>query len=91
MSLMGRPMIEIEQAATLGSAGDLSLVDLSQYLLIKKGGVQFAASIHVEFLSAQQAFRFILRINGIPLWSQPLTPFKGSNTRSPFITLAARA
>lgn len=90
-TLLGRPVIPTEFNATLGTVGDIMLVDMSQYLLIDKGGVQGASSIHVQFLTDQQAFRWIYRVDGQPLWNSPLTPYKGTSTLSPFVTLATRA
>jgi len=90
-SLYGRPVIPVEQASTVGDVGDISLVDLSQYLIIDKGGIKKDVSIHVYFTTDEQALRFVLRTNGMPLWASALTPFKGSNTLSPFITLDERA
>jgi HK97 family phage major capsid protein len=90
-TLYGRPIIPIEQAATLGTVGDIALVDLSQYLLIDKGGLNAATSLHVRFLNDEQTFRFILRIDGQPIWNAPLTPYKGSATQSPFVVLATRS
>jgi HK97 family phage major capsid protein len=90
-SLFGRPVIPIEQTATLGTVGDIMLTDLSQYLLIDKGGINTASSIHVRFLYDENVFRFIYRVDGQPVWNKPITPFKGSNTQSPFVALAARA
>jgi HK97 family phage major capsid protein len=91
-TLKGRPIIEIEQCAALGTVGDIMLVDLSQYLTIEKGGLQSASSIHVQFVTDETAFRFVMRNNGQPLWDSPLTPYKGTtSTLSPFITLATRA
>ena len=37
-TLMGRDIVPIEHAATLGTVGDIMLADLSQYLLARKGG-----------------------------------------------------
>ena len=90
-TLFGRQMIPIEQASTLGTAGDIELVDLSQYLLIDKGGLKSDVSIHVRFLFDEMAFRFILRIDGQPLWPSALTPAQGTNTLSPFIGLNTRS
>ena len=94
-SLMGRPVIPIEHAATLGTTGDIMLADLQQYLMIDKsgagGGIQAATSIHVKFTHDETAFRFVYRVGGQPLWNSPLTPFKGANTQSPFVVLATRA
>lgn len=88
--LMGRPVLPIEQASTVGDLGDIMLADLSQYEIIEKGGIQSASSIHVQFLTDQTVFRFVMRLNGQPLWDNVLTPFKGTNTLSPFVTLQAR-
>lgn len=89
-TLFGRPIIPIEQADTLGNLGDIVLADFSQYAMIDKGGIQAASSIHVRFLNDEQVFRFTLRTDGQPKWNAPLTPFKGTNTQSPFIALAKR-
>jgi HK97 family phage major capsid protein len=88
--LLGRPINPLEQSAAIGDVGDILFMDLSQYLLIEKGGVQSASSIHVAFLTDETVFRFVLRINGQPIPISPVTPFKGSNTQSPFVALAAR-
>jgi len=90
-TLMGRPIIEIEQASALGDVGDINLVDMSQYIVAEKGGVQAAMSIHVQFLYDEVVFRWVYRIDGQPSWNAPLTRFKGANTKSPFVTLIARA
>lgn len=88
--LMGRPAIPIEQAQTVGDEGDFMLADLSQYLLIDKGGIAADMSIHVRFIYDESTFRFVYRVNGQPIWNAALTPFKGTNTVSPFISLEAR-
>ncbi len=90
-TLYGRPVIPIEQCSTLGTVGDIILADFSQYLLIDKGAMQSAASIHVRFLYDESVFRFIYRVDGEPIWNKPLTPYKGTNTLSPFVALATRA
>lgn len=90
-TIYGRPVIEIEQASALGDAGDIAYLDLNQYKLISKGGVQEAESIHVRFLQGEKALRWISRVNGAPKLKSAITPFKGSSTLSPFVTLAARA
>lgn len=86
--MMGRPVIPIEQAATLGTTGDIVLADLSQYYLARRTNVELATSIHVQFLTDQQAFRWKLRLDGQPAWKKPLTPANGNNTLSPFVALS---
>ncbi len=89
-TLFGRPVIPIEQCQTLGDKGDIYFADFSQYGVIDKGGIQAASSIHVQFLTDQMTFRWVLRTDGQSMWSSPLTPKNGTTTTSPFITLAAR-
>lgn len=90
-TLMGRPVIPVEQADTVGDVGDVMLVDLSQYVMIEKGGLQAASSIHVMFMYDEEVFRFITRADGGSFWNSALTPALSSNTLSPFVVLAARA
>lgn len=89
-TLFGRPVIEIEQADTVGDLGDIMLLDLSQYLMIDKGGLEAAQSIHVRFLYGENTFRFILRTDGQPIWNSPMTLYNSNTTVSPFVLLAAR-
>lgn len=88
-TLLGRPYVEIEYCPTLGTVGDLMLVSPSQYMLIDKGGVESASSIHVKFLQDETTFRFVYRVDGEPSWNSAVTPFKGTATVSPFVGLAA--
>ena len=89
MRMKGRPVLEVEYAQTLGTLGDIFLWSPSSYQLIDKAsGVQSAASIHVAFTTAEQAFRFIYRVDGAPLWNSALTPLHGTNTVSPMVALS---
>ena len=92
MRIKGRAAMAIEQCETIGTVGDILLVDLSQYLLVDKGEMQSDSSIHVQFLTHETTFRFTMRVDGQPAWNSPLTPYKGTaNTQSPFVSLATRA
>ena len=86
-TLFGRPIIPVEYCANLGTSGDIALVDLSQYTVIDKGGVEQAVSIHVAFLTDEQVFRFIYRVDGQPQWNAALTPKSAGNTLSPLVVL----
>lgn len=90
-SLYGRPVIETEFNATLGTVGDIVLADWSQYKLANMGAVKSASSMHVQFITDQMAYRFTVRYDGQATWEAALTPFKGSNTQSPFVALATRS
>lgn len=89
-TLFGRPIVPIEFCKTVGDLYDIILGDFSQYLLIRKGGVEEAESMHVKFTTDEMAFRFIVRNNGQPMHDSPVTPLHGSNTLSPFVVLEAR-
>ncbi|WP_238258668.1 phage major capsid protein, partial [Methylobacterium gnaphalii] len=90
-TLMGRPVIVSEFAAPLGTAGDIMFVDLSQYLGIDKGDIQEASSIHVRFIYDETCFRFVYRFQGQPIWQQPLLPYRGTTSVSPFVAVATRS
>jgi HK97 family phage major capsid protein len=90
-TLMGKPIIKIEQCSSVGTQGDVILADWSQYRLATKGGLQQAQSIHVQFLTGEQVFRFAYRVDGQPARAKPLTPYKGSETQGPFVVLDTRA
>lgn len=90
-TLYGRPVLPIEYCQTLGTEGDIILADMSEYQMIEKGGIQSASSIHVRFVYDESVFRFVWRVDGEPKWNSDLTPFKGTNTQSPFVTLKVRA
>jgi HK97 family phage major capsid protein len=90
-TLKGRPIVETDHCSALGSEGDIVFTNLQDYMLITKGGVKTDTSIHVQFLTAQNAFRFIFSANGMPKRNKALTIKNSSNQRSNIITLAARA
>lgn len=90
-TLYGRDMVTMEQCSTLGDKGDIILFDPREYMMIDKGGIIAAVSIHVQFIYDEQTFRWTYRYDGAPIRNAPVTPYKGDKTRSPFVTLAARA
>ena len=90
-TLFGRPIVPLEFCETLGTKGDIILGDFSEYMIVQKGGMEVAESMHVKFLTDEMAYRFITRVDGQPMHNEPITPLKGSNTLSPFVMLAARA
>jgi HK97 family phage major capsid protein len=89
-TLFGRPVIPIEYAQTLGTLGDIIFADMSSYIGIRKGGIQAASSMHVQFLYDEMVYRFIYRVDGQPLWHSSLTPKNSSNTQSTFCVVASR-
>ena len=89
-TLMGAPIMEVEFASTLGTVGDIALVDLSQIVSITQG-MQTLQSMHVYFTTNEQAFMTSFRIDAAPWQSSALTPFQGTNTQSPVVLLATRS
>jgi len=91
-TLMGRPLILTEKCQALGTAGDIALIDFSQYAIGgKSGGIRVAQSMHVRFATDEQAIRFVMRYDGQPTWLSSLTPKRGSNSLSPYVVLATRS
>lgn len=90
-TLLGRPVVPIEQCAALGTVGDIIFADLGGYILARKGGIQTDVSIHVQFVYDESVFRFVMRVDGQPERASALTPYKGSDTLSHFVALATRA
>jgi hypothetical protein len=75
----------------LGTVGDIILADLSEYILVDKGGVKEDVSISVRFLYDEMAYRFVYRYDAAPMAAAPTTSFKGSVSQSAFVALASRA
>jgi HK97 family phage major capsid protein len=92
LTIFGLPVVFTEYNATLGTVGDIVLINLKKYRLIRKGGVEQASSIHVRFTQGEQTFRAFYRCDGQMMPRAALTPFKGTgNTLSPVVVLATRA
>ena len=90
-TLINRPVIPVSACKTIGDQGDIILVDLKQYFLLRKAsGVRTDTSMHLYFDQDMRAFRFIFRVNGMPMWSSAITPENGSNTLSWAVMLDAR-
>lgn len=89
-SLFGRPVVPIEHCQTLGTTGDIILMDPSAYLLADKAP-QTDVSIHVRFVYDESVFRFVYRVDGQPERASALTPANGTNTTSPFVALETRS
>lgn len=90
--LLGRPVMPLENMQTLGDKGDIAFCNWKRYAVLKKvGGIRRAVSVHLWFDYDITAFKFTMRIDGSPWLSAPISPANGSNTYSPFVTLAERA
>jgi HK97 family phage major capsid protein len=91
-TLLGLPVIPIEQASGLGTVGDIMLLSLADdYILINKA-MSSASSMHVRFIFDEMTYRWTYPIVGRPILQSAITPYKATTatTLSPFVTLAAR-
>lgn len=90
--LLGYPVRWSEFASTVGDLGDIQLISPQGYYGVRRStGPAFASSIHLYFDYGIQAFRWTFRYGGQPHLSAPVSPNKGSSTKSHFVTLAERA
>ena len=87
--LLGYPVAIDESAPTLGSLGDVQLLDLSFYG-IKLGSalrIDMSNSTGTNFEKAMTSFRVIASIDGQPLLSEPWLLDDGTTQTSPFVQL----
>ena len=84
-TLLGRPINVIEQAGVDTDESSFMFLDLSDYLVIGKGGIDEATSIHVKFLEDETCFRWTTRFGGAPLMASTVTLPDGSVVSS-FVT-----
>ena len=89
-TILGKPILELEQSSALGDANDIMFIDPTQYMLVRKGGVRTDLSIHVQFLFGEVILRFMFRVGGGCWWQSAITPANDSATLGPFIGLAER-
>jgi HK97 family phage major capsid protein len=88
--ILTRPVIFTEKTEKVGDKGDILLADLSQYICGLRKELRFETSNGPGFTTDEGYGRMIARLDGQPLWDEPLTLEDGSTTVSPFVTLADR-
>lgn len=86
-TLLGRPLFFSEHCQTLGTAGDLQLINPDGYYALQRGQARQDVSMHLYFDYALTAFRWMFRFGGQPLLSAAVAAAKGSNTKSHFVIL----
>jgi len=94
MTLFGKPVIFSEKmpvfpaSAAATAVGGMLLADFSYYLIGARTGIQIDFSEHYKFINNQGTWRFTEYVDGQPALSQAVYLADGSNTMSPFISLA---
>lgn len=86
--LGGMPIVFTEMVPQLGTAGDVSLIDWSHYVVGQRMDLQIDVSPHVKFTTNQMVWRVIARADGKPWLNSYITDASGY-TSSPFVTMAA--
>jgi HK97 family phage major capsid protein len=87
--MLGWPIVATESTPPLGTAGDLILCDLQQYILSERdSGV--IGPIWLRFLQNESAIKVKTRCDGQPGWSTPITPKNDAVSQSAFVALGAR-
>jgi HK97 family phage major capsid protein len=87
--IYGRPLVVTDKCPALSAAGDIMLINWSEYLVGQYGATTSEESIHVRFEYNENCFRFYKMNDGRGWWKSVLTPKAGS-TKSPFVILGAR-
>jgi HK97 family phage major capsid protein len=87
--LFGRPVVILENCQTLGTSGDIQLVNPKGYYAAVKGqSPDYAESMHLYFDYNMTAYRWIFRMGGQPYLSAAISPAKGSSTRAYTVILS---
>lgn len=86
--LNGLPIFFTEKLPSLGTKGDVMLVDLSHYVIGLRMDTQIDVSPHVAFRTNQLAWRVICRADGRPWLNNVITDASGFQI-SPFVVLNA--
>lgn len=84
--LLGYPIRWSERTPTIGSKGDVMLLDLSYYYIKDGSGLILSASEHVQFTKDKTLFKVIKSVDGQSSLNTPLTLENGT-TASPFVIL----
>ena len=89
-SLLNLPLIFTEKLPSLGSKGDILLVDLSSYIIGLRSDLVIDRSNVPGWLTDMEDFRVIARFDGMGSWKSAITP-KNGDSLSYCVTLAERA
>lgn len=85
-TLNGIPCMDTEHMPAAGTAGDLTLVDWSNYIIADdRRGPEVAQSMHLKFDYGQEAFRIMKYVDGQLADKKVTTRLKGSNTTAPVV------
>ena len=90
--LFGRGLFLSDHAEALGDQGDLIFLNPAGYHAVRRTTApEFASSLHLFFDYNMEAFRWTFEIGGQPMLSSPISPAKGSSTRSHVVVMPPSA
>lgn len=85
-TILGYPVVWNNRNPGVGSAGDISAVDLSYYLIKDGSGPFVAVSEHVKFQQNKTVIKIWWNVDGQPWLTEPFTEENGFQV-SPFVVL----
>jgi len=88
-SIMGRPVIFTSHLPVVGDADDIMLVDLSQYAIGIRRGMQLERSNIPGWTKDLMSYRVMIRVDAQGTWNSAITP-KNGNSLSWVVGLGAR-
>ena len=91
-TLFGIPFIVTEKAQAMGTQGDIALCDFGHgHYVIADREMRIAASREVPgstgFVTDETFWKIVLRVDGQPLMTSAITPYRGANSLSAFVVL----
>ncbi len=90
-TLLGRPIIFTDKVPIVGTAGDIGLYDFSYYLVGDRQAITLDMSIHERFQNNESSWRAIMRHDGQPWLSAPITYRDATTQVSPFVRLGDKS
>lgn len=91
MDLLGIPLVDTEHMPAAGTVGDITLTDLSQYIIADdRKGPSIATSTHLKFDFDQEAFRMLKFIDGQPRYKKAFSRQNSTNQQAQVMTIAVR-
>lgn len=86
-TLLGSEVIFTEKVPALGNRGDITLVNLKQYVIGMRSAISLEKSNAPGWQRDLSSYRAIVRVDGQPAWHEPVTPVGGGDTLSWAVTL----
>jgi HK97 family phage major capsid protein len=88
MRLLGREVMFTEKIPELGTAGDVLLVDRSNYYIMDRQGTTVSTSDAPGFLTDETTIRMTSRLDGQPALNDKITLASGTYQVSPYVKLS---